>query len=481
MARRKFGDVIILLPGITGSVLERNGKDVWAITPQAAIAALFSLGNNIKDLEIRGKDDPSKDDLGDGVTAPRLVQDIHLIPGFWQIDGYTQVKTRLFAELTLEEGKNWFDYPYDWRRDNRVHGRQLGERAPRWLDAWRRSSGNKDAKIVLLAHSMGGLVAREFLERHDGWKITRNLVTFGTPYRGSINAVTTLVNGVEKGVGPVSVDLSSLLRSFPSLHQLLPIYPSIDVAGTLKRPAETPLPGIDAAKAADALRFHRDIEAAVTRNQASEAYRRDGYRITPIVGIFQNTDQSARLAGSKVTVFSSLGGEDMGGDGTVPRVSATPIELSDDPRETYVSTKHGSLQNAEAVLSHVVGALTRKRLDRFRDTPFDGFSLTAPTLLTPKQELDVVARTMGPPDAVRVSLVDVATGRTIRRRTARRRADGSFRATIPPLAEGVYRLTVVPADDAVPMTPVSDLVTVIDPKGTDRKRAEAATTTRRSR
>jgi hypothetical protein len=145
MARRKFGDLIILLPGITGSVLQCHGKDAWAITPQSAISALFSLGGSIKDLEIKGKDDPSKDDLGDGVTAPRLVQDIHLIPGFWQIDGYTAIKTRLFAELTLEEGKNWFDYPYDWRRDNRVHGRQLGERAPRWLDARRAATRTRSS------------------------------------------------------------------------------------------------------------------------------------------------------------------------------------------------------------------------------------------------------------------------------------------------------------------------------------------------
>ncbi|MBK9738448.1 MAG: hypothetical protein IPO93_02795 [Actinobacteria bacterium] len=232
MARRKFGDLIILLPGITGSVLQKNGKDVWAITPQSAISALFTLGGSIKDLEIRGKDDPSKDDLGDGVTAPRLVQDLHLIPGLWAIDGYTQIKTRLFAELTLEEGKNWFDYPYDWRRDNRVHGRQLADRAPKWLAAWKKASGNQDAKLVLLAHSMGGLVARDFLERHDGWKITRHLITFGTPYRGSLNAVTTLVNGMDKGFGPISVDLSGLLRSFPSMHQLLPIYPSVEMGGT---------------------------------------------------------------------------------------------------------------------------------------------------------------------------------------------------------------------------------------------------------
>jgi pimeloyl-ACP methyl ester carboxylesterase len=468
MARRKFGDLIILLPGITGSVLQCHGKDAWAITPQSAISALFSLGGSIKDLEIKGKDDPSKDDLGDGVTAPRLVQDIHLIPGFWQIDGYTAIKTRLFAELTLEEGKNWFDYPYDWRRDNRVHGRQLGERAPRWLDAWRKASGNKDAKLVLLAHSMGGLVARDFLERHEGWKITRHLITFGTPYRGSMNAVSTLVNGMEKSLGPLSLDLSSLIRSFPSMHQLLPIYPSVDVAGTLVRPGETTLPGIDKAKAADALRFHRDIEAAVTANQANAAYRDAGYQITPIVGIFQPTDQSAKLSGGKVLTYTSLSGEDLGGDGTVPRVSATPIELSDTPRETYVSTKHGSLQNAEACLSHVVGTVTRKSLKTYKDTPFNGFSLATEPVLGTRQELDIVATTAGATTAARVMLEDVATGRAIRRRTLRRRKDGSFRTTVPPLPEGVYRLTVAGADAADSMTPVSDLITVIDRRKRNR-------------
>jgi pimeloyl-ACP methyl ester carboxylesterase len=462
MARRKFGDLIILLPGITGSVLQRGGKDVWAITPQAAIAALFSLGNSMKDLEIKGKDDPNKDDLGDGVTAPRLVQDLHLIPGFWEIDGYTQVKTRLFAELTLEEGKNWFDYPYDWRRDNRVHGRQLGERAPRWLDAWRKSSGNKDAKIVLLAHSMGGLIARDFLERHEGWKITRHLITFGTPYRGSLNSVSTLANGIEKGLGPVSIDLTTLVRSFPSMHQLLPRYPSVDVGGKLVRPGEATLPGIDRAKAADALAFHVAIDAAVAANSANAAYRDGGYRITPIVGMFQPTDQSAKVVGAKVVTYTSLQGEDYGGDGTVPRLSATPLELANTPIEVNVSTKHGSLQNAEAVLSHVVGVLTRKNTSAFKSTPFDGFTLDTPGLLSTRQELDVHVSTRGPAKATRAVLEDVATGRVVRRRTMRRRADSSFRTTIPPLPEGVYRLSVGAVDDALGMTPNSQLVTVID-------------------
>ena len=83
-------DVIVLLPGITGSVLQKDGKDVWAISGGAAIQALASLGKSIKRLELDG-DDPDADDLGDGVTAPRVIPDAHLIPGLWKIDGYGKV------------------------------------------------------------------------------------------------------------------------------------------------------------------------------------------------------------------------------------------------------------------------------------------------------------------------------------------------------------------------------------------------------
>ncbi|HEX6922167.1 MAG TPA: hypothetical protein VF314_18255, partial [Actinomycetes bacterium] len=153
MTRRTCGDVVVLLPGITGSVLRRDGRDVWAVSPGAALQAVLSLGRSIQDLEL------ASDDADDGVTAPRLVSDVHLVPGLWKIDGYTKVRARLVADLGLVEGENYFDFPYDWRRDNRRAAQRLAEQAPRWLHDWRARSGNRDARLVLVGHSMGGLVA----------------------------------------------------------------------------------------------------------------------------------------------------------------------------------------------------------------------------------------------------------------------------------------------------------------------------------
>ena len=44
MAKHRIGDVIVLLPGILGSVLTKDGKEVWAPTPGAAWRAVWSLG-----------------------------------------------------------------------------------------------------------------------------------------------------------------------------------------------------------------------------------------------------------------------------------------------------------------------------------------------------------------------------------------------------------------------------------------------------
>ena len=227
-ARIKVGDVVVLLPGILGSVLQVDGRDAWAPSKGALLRGILSLGASVKNLELRTTDDIDRDELGDGVTVPRLMPDIHLIPRFWKIDGYTKVRGVLTERFDLTPGLNWFDFPYDWRRDNRVAARQLAQRAPGWLDAWKTASGNQDAKLVLLGHSMGGLVARAFLELYDGWKITRSLITFGTPYRGAVNVLDYLASGFKKGVGPFKLDLSRLLGSMTSVYQLCPIFPCVD-------------------------------------------------------------------------------------------------------------------------------------------------------------------------------------------------------------------------------------------------------------
>src|SRR5260370_16541696 len=116
-AESRVTDLLILLPGITGSVLQKNNKDVWAVTTESVGGALATLGRNLQALEL--KDDPQDvEDLGDGVVATGLFPDVHLIPGFWKIDGYSGVRAALSQRLKLDGAQNYVAFPYDCRPHN---------------------------------------------------------------------------------------------------------------------------------------------------------------------------------------------------------------------------------------------------------------------------------------------------------------------------------------------------------------------------
>lgn len=91
MARNKMSDIIVLLPGITGIVLTKDGKVVWGFSASTIARALFTLGRSMEQALAMRADDPSLDDLGDGIVAASLMPDLHLLPGIWKIDGYGKV------------------------------------------------------------------------------------------------------------------------------------------------------------------------------------------------------------------------------------------------------------------------------------------------------------------------------------------------------------------------------------------------------
>jgi pimeloyl-ACP methyl ester carboxylesterase len=367
-------DVYVLVPGILGSVLQKDGKDVFGLTAGAGFRALFSGGRSIADLQLFEPawkpafpgDEQIRPvpDLGDGVTADRLAGDAHLIPGLWKVDGYGKVSEFLRKRFSLEPGQSYFEFPYDWRRDNRVAAHQLAASCRQWLAS--RQQQYPDAKLVLIGHSMGGLVSRYYLEVLGGWRDTRRLITFGTPYRGSLNAVDFVANGFTRFFG--LVDLTDMLCSFPSVHQLLPIYRCIHTGGPeMARLTDVPevLARLTRTQVAEARTFHKEIEDAVARHRQDDEYVQHGYRIRPVIGIDQPTNQSAILQGGQLKVMRSYDGQDLGGDGTVPRVSASPQEAETDEDSMFSSDKHGSLQNADGVLTQVRGWINQIDLGDF--------------------------------------------------------------------------------------------------------------------
>lgn len=407
MAKPFLSDLVVILPGISGSVLQKDGKDLWANSGQAVFKILSTMGKDLEAMQVVD-DDPSRAVLDDGIQATRMLSDTHIIPGLWKIDGYSAISKLITDDFQVMPGTvddpadaNYFEFPYDWRRDNRSSAHRLKELIDVKLPAWRTYTNNPDAKVILLAHSMGGLVSRYWLEVLEGWSDCRALVTFGTPHRGSVDAIASLSNGFKK----LFLDLTDVMRSFPSIHQLMPRYRCVSSDGQWYYPKDLALPGIDPAMSADAFAFHQEIEDAVTRHRQDATYLAEGYTLIPVVGVGQKTEQSAALADNKVTVSRKppdyFDSRQEGGDGTVPRVSAVPIEMSDEYRETFIAERHASLQASPIILHDLAErikqmqsrGLSTIRGPEFKDEAVQGpgISLDLDDLYSPDEAAHVIS------------------------------------------------------------------------------------------
>jgi len=444
-------DIFVLLPGITGSVLAKHNREIWGMSAAAILRALLSRGASVAELQLNG-DDPDKDVLDDGVTATRLVPDVTLIPGFWKIDGYTGIAESLIRNFGLQRGVSFFDFPYDWRRYNAAAARRLQRNVHDWLQA-RKQSGARDPKVILVAHSMGGLISRHFLEVLGGWQQTRALITFGTPYRGSLNSLGYLANGYKMA----TLDLTSLVRTLTSSYELLPIYPCVSSGGSdLARVAEMPgLPGIDLTKAQTALAFHRKIESQQKINATLPGY---GYKIVPLVGFEQPTMQTACFANGKLELMASYSGKDESGDGTVPRVSATPIEVLNEAGAVFACDRHGSLQNNEGLLAHMRGVLTQPDTTIIRRA-YEGLadlSVTVEDAYPAGAEIEIGVTASDGMPAIEAILQDAVTNVEIARLPMRAAGSAGQRVIFEPLESGHYRFTLTGPN----VSPVSDVFLV---------------------
>ena len=312
---------MVALPGILGSTLRRDGHLVWAPSAGSALRAIGTFGASVRRLELPagiGDDHPY-----DGVEPAGLMPDLHVLPGIWTpVKGYDLLLARLRALGYREPGPgvpagNLIPVAYDWRLSCRYNGKRLGTIIEPALKRWRDQGGPyADAQVVFVCHSMGGLIARWYIEKCGGAEITRKLITLGTPYRGAARALGQLVNGAHPGLGPFRLDLTRFARTMPSLHQLLPEYACLEHGEDLAKTTGITLPELDTAMVADAMRFHTDLQQAEARRPQSLAATH------AIVGTTQATATTARLTDGRIELLDTYQDRDLYGDATVPIVAA---------------------------------------------------------------------------------------------------------------------------------------------------------------
>jgi pimeloyl-ACP methyl ester carboxylesterase len=360
--RSKAKDLVILIPGILGSRLLHQGKPFWGDDSPTFLQWVKRHGNDLAHLSI-GPDDPAVDDLGDGITPSGLVESFLVVGRFVKVGGYASLARFLQKDLRLKLGENLQFFVYDWRRDLRVAARRLATRIEGWLQTWRSRSGNPEAKLVLIGHAMGGLIARYYADVEGGWPSIRKLICIGTPFSGSIRALDLLYFGLDfQAYGLPHHDLTPVVRTFTSIYELLPQYPSIRTfTGEIVSPFEIRIPTFEHHKIERARQFHRDLMDHHVRNRQAEAYRK--MQCTTIAGIGQPTVEVARLMpNGMLSVEGNPAELEADGDGTVPRFSAESAGPGVfESHLYYVPQSHGALAGDPVIHSHLRDLLLEPR------------------------------------------------------------------------------------------------------------------------
>ena len=109
-------------------------------------------------------------------------------------------------------------YPYDWRRSVQALGKQLAEELL-----------HESGEVMLVTHSMGGLLARVALKQVGSDKVTR-VIQLGTPNQGSYALVQALRGcyptvrklGAVDQLNSAELLTQQVFRSFYSFYEMLP-------------------------------------------------------------------------------------------------------------------------------------------------------------------------------------------------------------------------------------------------------------------
>ena len=454
-------DAVVVVPGIMGSALcdTTTGRPLWGLRPDW-YARAWASRETLRALMLT--DDERAGRIG-RVKAVGLLRFPAFSPVLAGFEPYTTLCDRIRAMVASP--KAVLEFAYDWRLPIEHNARRLATAACEHLARWRACCeheaarrtrpDDRPAQLVLVAHSMGGLLCRALALNSDDVRAT---ITLGTPFDGAAKAAVLLSSG--RGAALPRRRLRRLAATLPGLHDLLPMYRCVDEGDDVRRltPADVAALGGDEELARAAQESHARLAQV----------RLVGHRA--VIGTEQPTVSSLQLRDGVLrelqhSFLLHSDGEfvrdpdgilrrvDRGGDGTVPRNSANPVGAE----PVAVPQQHGPLANADEAISFVCSVITEQDADLGPRLGEGDIGLDLPDVVTPGAEWAALVTGVAPHEAT-CTVTDLQTGLPIDHPPLHRR-DGRVQATVSLAEPGLFRITVSGGGT----TPVSQLVMAEQP------------------
>jgi len=193
---------VVFVPGLMGTELWIGSERLWP-NPRMIISnpEVFRLPGDPR-IEARG-----------------IVNDVVIVPHIIESRQYSAMGDYLETGLGYTRGKDLLEFGYDWRHDVRLAAQRLAEAIERW---------QVKAPLTIIAHSLGTLVTRYYVERLGGKQCVERIILMGGPHYGTPKGLAVILSG--PGLLPFGMGderMRQVLATFPSCYQILPIYPCV--------------------------------------------------------------------------------------------------------------------------------------------------------------------------------------------------------------------------------------------------------------
>lgn len=240
---------LILIPGITGSRLEDEDGEVWPLPISQLQDSLESLDFQLWD-DVLNVVERLALTTTEVLTPTDIIRHAIDVGPFEAFEGYASLIEFLeraggYQEYTglpigncsepnslVQVPAPLFVFPYDWRLANEVNADHLGE----LIDCIQQIY--PETEVDIIAHSMGGLIARRYIIDHQANNHVETLITLGTPFWGTPDAIyrslsgsfdlslTSFITGTSllthEQATAFMTTTQATLSTFPSVFQLLP-------------------------------------------------------------------------------------------------------------------------------------------------------------------------------------------------------------------------------------------------------------------
>lgn len=218
---------VIFIPGIGGSELQTSGAINWSASDGhgGTFTHSYPSGDKVWVNQTQAIL-PGFDDYfdilrlnSDGITPAASLS----LTGNLNSFGYSDIDT-FFQGIGYQKGSNYFVFNYDWRKDISSTKSDLDT----LVNQAKSSSGQ--SKVILVAHSLGGLVARNYISDSTKASKISKLIELGVPHLGAPWAMKAELNGVSLSyklryfnipIIPGS-EINDIVQNYPAAFELLP-------------------------------------------------------------------------------------------------------------------------------------------------------------------------------------------------------------------------------------------------------------------